>query len=77
MLLEPIAPSGAAAPPPFIASACCSCCASADGGNLRCVTDKWPAGLPHLFAFTGGESGRFIRDGGSDPSDLAAHASPV
>ena len=47
----------------------CSGCCVGDAGNLRCVLDKWPAGLPNLFPFTGGESGRTIVDGGGDMYD--------
>ena len=55
----------------------CDCTGCCDGelGNLRCVTDKWPSGLPHLFAFTEGETGRSITDGAADLFDVGNYLS--
>ena len=46
---------------------CGGCCATE--ANLQCVTSKWPASLPSLFAFTDGYAGRSITDGGNDMYD--------
>ena len=55
---------------------CSGCCTGST--DLQCVTSKWPPqplGLPNLFAFTDGLTGRAIPDGGSDMFDYANYLS--
>ena len=46
---------------------CTGCCKGSH--SLACVTTKWPADLPNLYAFGEGYSGRTIADGGKDMYD--------
>ena len=55
---------------------CSGCCTAAT--DLTCATNKWSTvGLPHLYAFTEGLTGRGIRDGGSDMFDGANYLAVI